>query len=1756
MGRKSWIWALLVTLIFPLSTALAWHLEVGSFETINTYNNPEFTSVDFTSSFPDTVEPLVFVLMTTEGGEPSDLRINNVTRSGFEVSPVEPHKNDGPHVAVLTYYIAVEPGLHWLPGGKPVIAGSVNIDNQQCHFNCDDSWFDLKGHVESTYGVRLQDLYGDNLPVVIVEIQTMINEPRKDDDGCSGDGEPPECSSVPWMTSIVDVVEVDDELKIDLALERSESWYPSESYPFEKEKVAFLILPPGAYGSFFADQDGDGLPDDSIAYEFRRGDGIKGWGTGGTVEFQSGLFEDPPLVVASKNTRRGSDGGWLRRGSLSSDSVYLSVDEDLDSDNERGHVAEAVGLAAFSAPFHANFIEISGKIYEDVAGDGDISGDPAVAGVEVALYLDSNDNGQPDDDDLLIATTTTSEDGTYSFHAAACDSCTYWVAVNSKTVAPDAGLRDGYSQEDVWAEQTYGPAGALCADPDDAYGSTTDNAGTTYDDPYLRTEPGPCYGGKRGAISDNASSFSTAEHVAKVTVTDQDVTDLDFGFSFNVVTNVNDQDDDDAADRTCQGCLRQFIQNANAIAGTNTMRFVPAVLMNADSWWNVTISLQDDAGNYVPLPAITDVATIDGTAYRYDDPGQVRDENTADPSPACSEVGTDGLAFNGIPAPELEVSAEHRVAWVFRVENSQNITSERIVIQNIAVYGSDYECTDCVLRFTGDVLVRQDENHTGPLIRNVYVGLRADGTDPGVDHRTKGYGINFNSGIPGEDEFKPVASGWEVKNNRIGYVGFSGIITQGKGEDDGQIMGTGLIEFNEVFHSAWYGFDDPDGITIEKGTGGNTIRANCVHDNNASGLDSWEASGGNTWENNTVFNNGVNIDDNPHGITETYGARIMGDGNTFTKNVVHDNAGVGVTVTCRTDYADTYGFTTVTSQQNLITQNSFYQNGSIAIDLDQTHGECGDETNPVGDGVTPNDGSLNNGEQNKGMDYPILTSARIEGTTLVLDGYVGTGSSGDYDGKTVDIEVYKADDDDDNNAGEVIEGDEESVPHGEGHWYLGACSGVNLGTGGTFHCEVTIPEDVPLAPGDKVTATATLVEDDNGAALYNTSEFGPNRVVHELSPYAHKIVINEILYNQSAGRSADANDEFVELYNAGSSTINIAGWHISDDDWYADRECLKKTLDPTLYEYMGRWDLRPGDYAVIWLGNSSTEEGFKFAEYAALQVWLGGSVCLNDPGDDVQLYDDAGRIVDYVAYDDGSTDQVDPPPISGIWSGAVRFDVEEGQSISLTPNGQDQDSALCWEETATGTASSRCDSAPPTINSDTYDSRITSMGLNNNGYLIQGSVYEDRSVNGSKDGGEDWSQGETVYIKLIQNGSIQEVYEVVAGTGFYKFAGLIPGDYEVIVDDNASDADSSPTPPVEWIFVRPEDGRRSISLSNQSVGHQDFGLYHGFRITGTVFDDTGYDIDPDAANEGVANDAVQNGDEPGVADVEVSASDGSHTHSTQTDASGRYTLYVPYDWDEVTLFHDRRPASGYNHPTDTETEIVRPEDFDEAAANDSPGANVLLGSADTLAGKTLVYNFGVVYGSEFRPDQTGSATTPGAITYSHTYKPGTQGTVTLSREGGEYTYQVRVDEDCSGDFEDDESWRTVSGSDTASFEVGDDWPRNPDGTFKACAVEVRVLVPDGEPEGAVDIATVKAGLQWANNTNVTDPTQVIDTTTVRILGNLRLEKLGCNVNTSTCEPTGYPSGYAASVSGKPGDVLEYCIRYVNIGVEAVRDVRV
>jgi hypothetical protein len=134
------------------------------------------------------------------------------------------------------------------------------------------------------------------------------------------------------------------------------------------------------------------------------------------------------------------------------------------------------------------------------------------------------------------------------------------------------------------------------------------------------------------STSDSAATLSGAEHVHRVTVSGGNtVSGVDSGFSFNAVTNTlggDVQDDDLAADRTVQGSLRQFIQNANAITGANAMRFVPGanpnvitgVLGGGDDWWRITVTTE--------LPQITDALTvIDGRAYLSD--GTTAETNSA-----------------------------------------------------------------------------------------------------------------------------------------------------------------------------------------------------------------------------------------------------------------------------------------------------------------------------------------------------------------------------------------------------------------------------------------------------------------------------------------------------------------------------------------------------------------------------------------------------------------------------------------------------------------------------------------------------------------------------------------------------------------------------------------------------------------------------------------------------------------------------------------------------------------------------------------------------------------------------------------------------------------------------------------------------------------------------------------------------------------------------------------------------------------------
>jgi len=1152
---------------------------------------------------------------------------------------------------------------------------------------------------------------------------------------------------------------------------------------------------------------------------------------------------------------------------------------------------------------------ISGRVFEDVNGDADLGDARPVSGVTVRLYQDDGD-GVPDNGDNRVRTVATTTQGKYSFQGIGDG--TYWVVVDSKTVAPANGFNAGAGQGDVWAEQTYGSGGswggALC--DDDADPSTAARP---------RSSNGACYGGRRGDASDDANALATAEHVARVVVSGEAVTGVDFGFSFNVVTNTNDRDDDTSANRTAQGSLRQFIQNANAITGANAMRFVPAVPRTTGfNYWRIQASraMTDtdpfaDGVGVGPVFRVTDAnTTIDGTAYKFN----------GHPWPAPgSHAGTTAGYIKTCVIPEFE-SPSVEVFVPRRHKDDHGDFNDEEKLWNISNNGDDASifyiegtAGNFVLRkiaaYGGHYAVYIDEAE-GARVEDSFLGVPASGlSDPGQGNRSnRGVVVNRVQNI-------------QIKHNLIGYVRLHGVYFSDVEGDyaPGDVVksGTAVIEENEVaYPSRGWWFEN--GIGLEGNSGEVVVRCNYVHHSGAVGIETWNSSGRHWIGQNTVEQNGLGDTEFQGGHGQDYenrreriAVRLKAPSNVVRYNTISDNQGVGVLVVG--GYA-----------RNLISKNSFQRNGPdtsrpwLAIDLLD-----GDRENQIsrnlGDGVLANDGVIRNDDGNNGLDYPIFTLAELDGSGLHLVGYVG--ASGQHLTGPFAIEVYKVDDDGNNN-GEVEAGDGKSVPHGEGRWYLGSCTSA---ANGTFDCTLTVPSGVSLAAGDAVTG---ITIDADG----NTSEFGANKVV------------------------------------------------------------------------------------------------------------------------------------------------------------SVR---------------------------------------------------------------VSGRVYEDLQPNASRDTGEDWQNGSTVYVKLVDgNGTVVQVTRVDPGDGAYHFDVVAPGDYTLIVDDNGNTANAAPTPPSGWLFVSPPDGRRFITLGTRPIVAQDFGLFHGARVLGTVFRDTG-------DGPGTANDAVQNGNEPGVAGVTVSVSDGSHTRTTQTNAGGHYLLYVPVGWGDVVLSHGVRPATGYNTGGSGAHQAA---DWADASATNSSAASVDLGAASGISGQTLAgFNFGVVYKSSFRPDQQGSATSPGTVSYAHTYRPGTQGTVVFSHAGGDYTYQLRMDANCDGDFNDaSEGWQAVSTSNKPAFVVDDDWPRNPDGSFKACNVEVRVLVPGGEPEGAVDIAEVAADLIWANNGAVIDRRLIVDTTRVRILGTLRLRKLGRRVADPTMDraPKSFPADYAASVDGAPGDVLEYCIAYTNIGSDAVTDVKI
>lgn len=258
--------------------------------------------------------------------------------------------------------------------------------------------------------------------------------------------------------------------------------------------------------------------------------------------------------------------------------------------------------------------------------------------------------------------------------------------------------------------------------------------------------------------------------------------------------------------------------------------------------------------------------------------------------------------------------------------------------------------------------------------------------------------------------------------------------------------------------------------------------------------------------------------------------------------------------------------------------------------------------------------------------------------------------------------------------------------------------------------DVDIPDKYALGtPND-------LAVNVSGSGVTNQN-FGFNK--YEVSPSAGKVIINEVLYNET-GNSAATNDEFIEIYNASTSPVDLGGWKLMDGNLIANDTDNTGSItgSSTPYAFPNSTILKPGEYAVIWVGDETNTPDRK-ATGAKFQAWLGKAPKLNNSGDDMWLYDRDTKIVDYIAYGSGTAINTPPPTSLNLWDNthqSALAGASDGQSISLTKNGLDGNTSACWEPTTSANAQTQgCANYLPTIDSDDTVSRVTSAGENNNG---------------------------------------------------------------------------------------------------------------------------------------------------------------------------------------------------------------------------------------------------------------------------------------------------------------------------------------------------------------------------------------------------------------------------------------------------------
>jgi MSHA biogenesis protein MshQ len=180
--------------------------------------------------------------------------------------------------------------------------------------------------------VPLQTDFGEQ-PVFFHSIQTVNNQ--VDVNG----KKPPNEHLLPFLT----IAAKYEAPSYYIALEASETDYEPVT---RTETVAYMATTEGFDRRFFDDNGVEVVWEADFADVL-----IQGWSDGCFRNNFKNSYTQTPLVAASKISRNGADGGWLRSCGVSNTRLGLRVDEDRSLDSERNHAEEEASILAMTSEF-------------------------------------------------------------------------------------------------------------------------------------------------------------------------------------------------------------------------------------------------------------------------------------------------------------------------------------------------------------------------------------------------------------------------------------------------------------------------------------------------------------------------------------------------------------------------------------------------------------------------------------------------------------------------------------------------------------------------------------------------------------------------------------------------------------------------------------------------------------------------------------------------------------------------------------------------------------------------------------------------------------------------------------------------------------------------------------------------------------------------------------------------------------------------------------------------------------------------------------------------------------------------------------------------------------------------------------------------------------------------------------------------------------------------------------------------------------